>query len=78
MQLAPNMKTKIHLLLGETVALASVAAIQVNAQTETTGTPGSPSATITIVGKQLPRRDAKFRGVIRDGTQKRPTLLCPI
>ena len=31
-----------------------------------TGTPGSPSATMTIDGKQLPPPDPKFGGVIKD------------
>ena len=31
-----------------------------------TGTPGSPSATTTITGKQLPPPDPKFGGVIKD------------
>ena len=33
---------------------------------EITGTPGSPSATTTISGKQLPPPDPKFGGVIRE------------
>jgi len=33
---------------------------------ETTGTPGSPGATTTIDGKQLPPPDPKFGGVIKD------------
>jgi arylsulfatase A-like enzyme len=33
---------------------------------EVTGTPGSPSATTTISGKQLPPPDPKFGGVIRE------------
>jgi Sulfatase len=33
---------------------------------QTTGTPGSPSATTTIDGKQLPSPDPKFGGVIKD------------
>ena len=32
-----------------------------------TGTPGSPSATTTTSGKQLPPPDPKFGGVIKDG-----------
>lgn len=36
------------------------------AQVQTTGTPGSPSATTTIDGKQLPPPDPKFGGVIKD------------
>ncbi|MBP9902696.1 MAG: arylsulfatase [Verrucomicrobia bacterium] len=37
------------------------------AQIQTTGTPGSPGATTTISGKQLPAPDPKFGGVIKDG-----------
>jgi len=38
-----------------------------------TGTPGSPSATTTIDGKQLPPPDPKFGGVIEDGAlQSKP------
>ena len=32
---------------------------------QTTGTPGSPSATMTIDGKQLPPPDQKFGGMIK-------------
>jgi arylsulfatase len=35
-------------------------------QIQTTGTPGSPGATTTISGKQLPAPDPKFGGVIKD------------
>jgi len=35
-------------------------------QLQTTGTPGAPSATTTISGKQLPAPDPKFGGVIKD------------
>ena len=35
-------------------------------QIQTTGTPGSPGATTTISGKQLPPPDPKFGGVIKD------------
>src|SRR5512139_513583 len=45
-----------------TLALAAVPAI---AQ-QITGVPGSPSATITIDGKQLPPPPAKFEGVIKE------------
>src|SRR5262249_32360108 len=34
---------------------------------EITGTPGSPGATTTISGKQLPAPDPKFGGLIKDG-----------
>ena len=33
---------------------------------QVTGTPGSPSATTSISGKQLPAPDPKFGGVIKD------------
>jgi arylsulfatase len=36
------------------------------AQVQTTGTPGSPSATTSIDGKQLPAPNPKFGGVIKD------------
>ena len=36
------------------------------AQIQTTGVPGSPSATTTIGGKQLPPPDPKFGGVIKE------------
>jgi arylsulfatase len=42
-----------------------LAAMPVNAQ-QINGTPGSPSATTTIDGKQLPPPDPKFGGVIKD------------
>jgi hypothetical protein len=35
-----------------------------------TGTPGSPNATTTIDGEQLPPPDAVFRGVIADDALK--------
>ena len=38
-----------------------------------TGTPGSPDATMTISGKQLPAPEPKFGGVIKDGAlQSKP------
>src|SRR5262245_50817422 len=46
-------------LLGLTAALAVAQQI--------TGTPGSPSATTTLDGKQLPPPDPKFGGVIKEG-----------
>ena len=40
---------------------------------QTTGTPGSPSATTTIDGRQLPPPDPKFGGVIEeDALQSKP------
>ena len=48
------------------VAAIMVAAPSARAEIQTTGTPGSPSATTTIDGKQLPPPDPKFGGVIKD------------
>ncbi|ODA66138.1 Arylsulfatase [Methyloligella halotolerans] len=49
---------------GAYIALASV--VTAAQAQETTGTPGSPSATTTIDGRQLPAPDPKFGGVIKD------------
>ena len=46
-------------------ALTCALALPAKAQ-QTTGTPGSPSATTTIDGKQLPPPDPKFGGVIKE------------
>jgi arylsulfatase len=57
-------------LLG--AALLSLTALVVYAQ-QITGTPGSPSATTTINGKQLPPPAPTFGGVIKDGAlQSKP------
>ena len=58
------MKQSLFLLLTST-ALAVVCAASATAQ-EITGVPGSPSATTTIDGKQLPPPDPKFGGVIKE------------
>ena len=49
------------------MAVSVVAVGTAKAQIQTTGTQGSPSATTTISGKQLPAPDPKFGGVIKDG-----------
>ena len=61
------MKTKTLILVcGIFAAALLVASPSVMAQVQTTGTPGSPSATTTIDGKQIPPPDPKFGGVIKD------------
>jgi len=61
------MKTPRHILLGGMLAAAVMAvAPSTRAQIQTTGTPGSPGATTTIDGKQLPPPDPQFGGVIKD------------
>ena len=52
---------KTLLYLAGSLAIVSQAAAQ-----QVTGTPGSPGATTTIDGKQLPLPDPKFGGVIKD------------
>src|SRR5437867_11606074 len=61
------MKSAKQILLGGMFAAAAMAvALSAKAQIQTTGTPGSPGATTTISGKQLPAPDPKFGGVIQD------------
>jgi arylsulfatase A-like enzyme len=61
------MKSIKQILLGGMLAAAVIAvAPSARAQIQTTGTPGSPGATTTIDGKQLPPPDPKFGGVIKD------------
>jgi arylsulfatase A-like enzyme len=61
-------RSKTLLYLAGSLAIISQAAAQ-----QVTGTLGSPSATSTINGKQLPPPDPEFGGVIRDGAlQSKP------
>ena len=53
-------------LSGMFAAAVMVVAPSARTQIQTTGTPGSPGATTTISGKQLPPPDPKFGGVIKD------------
>jgi arylsulfatase A-like enzyme len=68
------MKSAKHILLSGMLAAAVMAvAPSARAQVQTTGTPGSPGATTTIDGKQLPSPDPKFGGVIKDtATDSKP------
>ena len=61
------MKSAKQILLGGMLAAAVMAvAPSARAQMQTTGTPGSPSATTTIDGKQIPPPPMKFGGVIKE------------
>src|SRR5271167_1829663 len=51
--------------LAPTVAIAMLFVVPASAQ-QIIGTPGSPSATTTIDGKQLPPPPSKFGGVIKE------------
>jgi hypothetical protein len=59
-------------------AAAAVVLVATNATAvETTGDPGSPSATTTISGKQLPAPDPKFGGVIKSDALKSKAWWAP-
>src|SRR5712671_5588632 len=61
------MKTKTLILPGGIFAAAALMTAPLAlAQVQTTGTPGSPGATTTIDGKQIPPPDPQFGGVIKD------------
>src|SRR6266699_2848545 len=60
------MKSARQILLGGMLA-AVVMAVAPSAWTQQiNGTPGSPDATVTIDGKQIPPPDPKFGGVIKN------------
>src|SRR5262245_33607092 len=63
--------TALSLLLGAALQLSAREEIQ------TTGTPGSASATTTISGKQLPPPDPKFGGEIKDTALKSKAWWAP-
>jgi arylsulfatase len=64
-------RTRLIRLCGA-VIVAIAASVPAVAQ-ETTGTPGSPDATTTISGKQLPPPDPKFGGLIKEkSTESKP------
>src|SRR5271166_5329702 len=75
---------KSTLLMCEIVAsilLMAVPYAHAQAQVQTTGTPGSPSATTTIPGNQLPAPPEPFGGVIKetakDSTPYWPATIVP-
>ncbi len=63
--------TLLSFILATMLAAAPVMAQQI------TGVPGSPSATESISGKQLPRPDPKFGGVIKDDALTSKTWWAP-
>jgi arylsulfatase A-like enzyme len=72
------MKSARQIFLGAMLAAVVVAtASSARAQIQTTGTPGSPSATTTIDGKQLPPPDPKFGGVIKDNAAQSKAWWAP-
>jgi arylsulfatase A-like enzyme len=72
---------KAAALLSLSVFLAAALSPAANAQ-QVTGTPGSPSATTTIQGNQIPAPDPKFGGVIKENSRDSkpwwpPTIVPP-
>jgi len=68
--------TKYGILSGLIVSALAAATSPVSAQ-QVTGTPGSPSATTTIDGKQLPAPDPRFGGEIKDEALKSKAWWAP-
>jgi arylsulfatase len=60
--LKKNIDLLYRLLAAAVFAVTPIA----QAQVQTTGTPGSPDATTTVDGKQLPAEPGKFDGVIKE------------
>src|SRR5512137_1223308 len=60
------MKTKVWLAAILAVIAIDIVSVGLVAAQQITGEPGSPGATTTIDGKQLPPPDPKFGGVIRE------------
>ena len=60
------MKIKINRLLSGMLAAAAMLAANISQAVEITGELGSPSATTTLSGNQLPPPDPKFGGVIKE------------
>ena len=71
------MKAAMH-VLGSVLwgtALVFAAASCLATEVQTTGVPGSPSATSTIGGQQLPPPDPKFGGVIEEKASESKALV---
>ena len=67
-----NCKRSLTISIAVILIGAVFAAFPAMAQ-QITGTPGSPDATMTISGKQLPAPDPKFGGVIKNSAlQSKP------
>jgi arylsulfatase A-like enzyme len=70
-----NADMKISALVSSIIVLATIAGSALAQQT--TGTSGSPSATTTIDGKQIPAPEPKFGGVINETLQGSKTWWPP-
>ena len=63
--------------LTASVTLMSTVAPYARAEIQTSGEPGSPAATTTISGKELPAPDPKFGGVIKEDALKSKAWWAP-
>src|SRR6201993_699023 len=63
------MKINIHLLYRMLAAAVFAVTPIAQAQVQTTGTPGSPDATTTIPGNQLPAPPEPFGGIIKESAK---------
>src|SRR5213596_474887 len=67
------MKSTRQILLGGMLAIAAIAAAPFAWAQQINGTPGSPDATVTIDGKQIPPPPLPFGGVIKEAaTDSKP------
>src|SRR5437879_8500430 len=67
------MKSARHILLGGMLAAAVMAVAPSGWTQQINGTPGSPDATVTIDGKQIPPPPMPFGGVIKEAaTDSKP------
>jgi arylsulfatase A-like enzyme len=76
------MRIERQVVITTAMALALAASSVSSIAQEVTGVPGSPSATTTIDGKQLPAPNPKFGGVIKDNAYQSksywpPTIVPP-
>jgi hypothetical protein len=62
-------RTKQLILCGMLAAVLITTVPAARAQSKITGVPGSPSATVTIDGKQIPPPPMKFGGVIEESAK---------
>ena len=69
------MKLTRHILLSGMFVAAVLAAAPSAKSQQITGTPGSPDATVTIDGKELPPPPLPFGGVIKESAARFETLL---
>jgi len=70
-------RTRCWLVLTAVFTTLTIVGEPAAGQVQTTGTPGSPSATTTIDGKQLPAPDPKFGGVIKENAAESKAWWAP-